>query len=71
MCWSNAYRCAIAPNVLDRQFEADSANQKWVADFTYIWTAEGLAVRGRRARPVLQTHIPHMLRRNNSQLPVC
>ena len=41
MCWSNAYRCAIAPNVLDRQFEADSANQKWVADFTYIWTAEG------------------------------
>ena len=29
------------PNVLDRQFEADRPNQKWVADFTYIWTAEG------------------------------
>ena len=34
-------RSAIAANVLDRQFKADSPNQKWVADFTYIWTAEG------------------------------
>ena len=32
---------AIAPNVLDRVFEAPAPNQKWVADFTYIWTAEG------------------------------
>jgi transposase InsO family protein len=31
----------IAPNVLDRQFSADRPNQKWIADFTYIWTAEG------------------------------
>lgn len=34
-------RGAIADNVLDRQFQADVPNQKWVADFTYIWTAEG------------------------------
>ena len=34
-------RAAIADNVLDRQFTADAPNQKWVADFTYIWTAEG------------------------------
>lgn len=34
-------RSAIADNVLDRQFQADCPNQKWVADFTYIWTAEG------------------------------
>jgi len=34
-------RCAIADNVLERQFQADAPNQKWVADFTYIWTAEG------------------------------
>jgi putative transposase len=34
-------RSAIAENVLDRQFQADAPNQKWVADFTYIWTAEG------------------------------
>ncbi len=34
-------RGAIAGNVLDRQFQADLPNQKWVADFTYIWTAEG------------------------------
>jgi putative transposase len=34
-------RSAIADNVLDRQFQAEAANQKWVADFTYIWTAEG------------------------------
>lgn len=32
---------AVAPNVLDRRFSADRPNQKWVADFTYIWTAEG------------------------------
>jgi putative transposase len=33
--------CAIAGNVLDRDFEAPGPNQKWVADFTYIDTAEG------------------------------
>ena len=32
---------AIAPNVLDRQFHAPKPNTKWIADFTYIWTAEG------------------------------
>lgn len=32
---------AVAPNVLDRTFDASSANRTWVADFTYIWTAEG------------------------------
>jgi putative transposase len=32
---------SIAPNMLDRQFEAQAPNQKWAADFTYIWTAEG------------------------------
>lgn len=31
----------IAENLLDRQFEATAPNQRWVADFTYIWTAEG------------------------------
>ena len=34
-------RSVIAANVLDRQFAAEAPNQKWVADFTYIWTAEG------------------------------
>ena len=34
-------RAAPAGNLLDRQFAADGPNQKWVADFTYIWTAEG------------------------------
>ena len=31
----------IAPNVLDREFTAPAPNQKWVADFTYLWTHEG------------------------------
>lgn len=31
----------IAANILDRQFEALAPNQKWVADFTYLWSAEG------------------------------
>jgi putative transposase len=32
---------AIAPNLLDRAFEATAPDQKWVADFTYLWTAQG------------------------------
>jgi putative transposase len=31
----------IAPNLLQRQFEAAAPNQRWVADFTYVWTSEG------------------------------
>lgn len=32
---------SIAPNLLDRHFVASAPNQRWVADFTYIWTVEG------------------------------
>jgi putative transposase len=32
---------AVAANLLDRAFQAPAANRKWIADFTYIWTAEG------------------------------
>jgi putative transposase len=31
----------IAPNVLDREFNVDQANQAWVGDVTYIPTAQG------------------------------
>jgi putative transposase len=31
----------IAPNVLDRRFEADGPNRVWVGDVTYIATGEG------------------------------
>lgn len=34
-------RAVIADNILDRDFAATRPNQKWLADFTYIWTAEG------------------------------
>lgn len=34
-------RSVIADNILDRNFEAHRPNQKWLADFTYIWTREG------------------------------
>ena len=34
-------RAAAGQNLLDRAFEASAPNRKWVADFTYIWTAEG------------------------------
>ena len=33
--------CAVGGNVLDRTFEASAPNRKWIADFTYVWTAEG------------------------------
>ena len=32
---------ALSPNLLDRQFAAERPNQKWIADFTYVWTVEG------------------------------
>jgi transposase InsO family protein len=32
---------SIAPNVLDRCFEADRKDQVWLGDITYIWTQEG------------------------------
>ena len=31
----------LSPNLLNRQFEALAPSRKWVADFTYLWTAEG------------------------------
>jgi putative transposase len=34
-------RSVIAPNVLERDFQADGPNRKWVADFNYIWTPQG------------------------------
>jgi putative transposase len=34
-------RQAVATNVLDRPFEAAVPNCKWIADFAYVWTAEG------------------------------
>lgn len=34
-------RAVIADNILERNFQADLPNQKWLADFTYVWTAEG------------------------------
>src|SRR5215207_10867157 len=34
-------RQAVAPNVLDRGFDAPAPNRKCIADFTHVWTAEG------------------------------
>ncbi|WP_428846074.1 IS3 family transposase [Magnetospirillum sulfuroxidans] len=31
----------VAPNMLDQDFTADGPDQKWGADISYIWTAEG------------------------------
>ena len=31
----------VAPNVLERDFEATAPNQKWLADMTYVPTKEG------------------------------
>ena len=45
-------RSAIADNILDRDFQADRPDQKWLADFTYIWTAAS----GRWSAPAAPLH---------------
>jgi putative transposase len=35
------YAHALAPNHLGRPFATGEPNQRWVADFTYLWTGEG------------------------------
>ena len=37
----SAHNLNVAPNVLDRKFEASGPNEKWAGDITYIWTSEG------------------------------
>ena len=37
----SAHAMPVAPNLLDRDFEPERPNQKWVADITYIRTQEG------------------------------
>src|SRR6201999_1215395 len=34
-------KASAAPNLLKQDFTAEKPNQRWVADFTYIATAEG------------------------------
>ena len=37
----SAHNLPVAPNLLRRQFQADTPNQKWVTDITYIPTDQG------------------------------
>ena len=34
-------KASVAPNLLQQNFTADTPNQRWVADFTYVDTQEG------------------------------
>jgi transposase InsO family protein len=35
------HELTVAPNELDRDFGARQADQKWLADITYVWTQQG------------------------------
>jgi transposase InsO family protein len=37
----STHKMPVAKNLLNRQFEQSKPNQAWVADTTYVWTAEG------------------------------
>jgi len=37
----SAHAWPVALNLLDQDFTADAPDQKWSADISYIWTAEG------------------------------
>jgi len=38
---NSRHQLPVAANLLGQNFRTAAANQKWVADITYIWTAEG------------------------------
>jgi putative transposase len=38
---NNNHSLGIVANVLDGNFTADTPNQKWAGDISYIWTAQG------------------------------
>jgi len=35
------HKLPVAPNLLQQNFSASKANEKWVSDITYVWTEEG------------------------------
>jgi transposase InsO family protein len=35
------HKMAVAENILNRDFNVENPNCKWVSDITYLWTAEG------------------------------
>lgn len=37
----SVHACPIAPNLIDRDFRAQSTDQKWGADISYVWTVQG------------------------------
>ena len=38
---NSKHNLPVAPNLLQQDFAATAANQKWVGDITYLWTEEG------------------------------
>ena len=41
MTTDSQHNKAVASNLLDQNFSAEAANEKWAADISYIWTAQG------------------------------
>lgn len=67
----SAHSQPVAPNTLDRQFVAQGPDQAWVADITYLWTAEGwlylAAVLDLYSRRVVGGRWPTTCGRNSSR----
>ena len=63
----------IAPNLLNRQFQAEAPNEKWVADITYIPTREGwlylAAVMDLYSRKIVGWSMSHHYRRSGRRRP--
>jgi len=38
---NSKHNLPVAPNLLQQNFNAETPNQKWVSDITYLWTDEG------------------------------
>ena len=58
----------VAPNLLNREFEAPAPNQKWAGDISYVWTGEGwlylAVILDLHSRRVIGWAVSNRLKRN-------
>ena len=62
------HRFNIAPNLMDRGFNAEKPNRKWAGDISYVWTSEGwlylAVILDRHSRRVIGLAVSNRMKRD-------